>query len=297
MERERFLISFLLALVLHLLLFLVGQLALKFHKPLEPRYTGPMFVQLEEVPVLASAPAEMEAPPQAGPPSPREPAGDTGRGVPAAGETAPAEVRGEADTEPPAASGPRFRVVPRQPQPAEEPLPEAAAPVVPFRVAPPRSEGGRKPEAQKPEPAAVPGAPLEKLDTALAASRGGAPEAPGRGEAAEKGSGLEGQAPSAEQPAGGFVIQWEDPAQGRLPLSAPLPKLPEWVSRRGQRLKVIVGFFLTPQGILTNVTVEESSGYSDVDAAVIEAVRRWKFNPVSGSRNVRGRVPYLITPD
>jgi len=42
--------------------------------------------------------------------------------------------------------------------------------------------------------------------------------------------------------------------------------------------------------------VEQGSGYSDVDAAVLEALRRWKFPPVSSTSTVTGRVPYTIIP-
>jgi len=40
----------------------------------------------------------------------------------------------------------------------------------------------------------------------------------------------------------------------------------------------------------------ESSGYPEVDAAVENALRRWKFKPVAGTRSVSGRVSYRIEP-
>jgi len=45
------------------------------------------------------------------------------------------------------------------------------------------------------------------------------------------------------------------------------------------------------------VRVQKSSGYSDVDSSVLDAVRRWKFKP-GGRRGetVNGRVSYLILP-
>ena len=68
------------------------------------------------------------------------------------------------------------------------------------------------------------------------------------------------------------------------------------MSDQGLRLQVVVSFELTPQGVLRDVKVEQGSGYSDVDAAVLEALRRWKFRPVSSARTVTGRVPYTIIP-
>lgn len=59
---------------------------------------------------------------------------------------------------------------------------------------------------------------------------------------------------------------------------------------------MVVSFVLTPQGVLRDVKVEQGSGYSDVDTAVLEALRRWKFRPVSSTRTVTGRVSYMIIP-
>lgn len=94
----------------------------------------------------------------------------------------------------------------------------------------------------------------------------------------------------------GIVILWDDPSQGREPTYTPRPQIPAWVSDQGLRLQVVVSFELTPQGVLRNVKVDQGSGYSDVDSAVLEALRRWKFRPVSSSRTVTGRLPYTIIP-
>jgi TonB family protein len=91
-------------------------------------------------------------------------------------------------------------------------------------------------------------------------------------------------------------ILWDDPSQGRDPTSTPRPQIPGWVSQQGLRLQVMVSFVLTPEGVLRDVRVVRGSGYSDVDAAVLDALRRWKFPPVSSSRSVVGRVPYSIIP-
>jgi TonB family protein len=94
----------------------------------------------------------------------------------------------------------------------------------------------------------------------------------------------------------GIGILWDDPSQGREPTYTPRPQIPAWVSEQGLSLQVVVSFELAPQGVLRDVKVEQSSGYSDVDAAVLEALRRWKFRPVSSSRTVTGRIPYTIIP-
>ena len=94
-----------------------------------------------------------------------------------------------------------------------------------------------------------------------------------------------------------YSIVWENSAQGREPLSMPRPVIPSWVSRAGLRLTMEIDFVLTNQGVLHSVRVTKSSGYSDVDSSVLDAVRRWKFKP-GGQRDVtvNGRVSYLILP-
>ncbi len=94
------------------------------------------------------------------------------------------------------------------------------------------------------------------------------------------------------------MIEWEDPAAGREAVTMVLPRIPQWVLEQGLQLKVVVAFVLTPQGILSSVHLEEepsgSSGYSEVDSAVLKAVRKWKFKAVRSNRLVRGRLPYRI---
>ena len=101
---------------------------------------------------------------------------------------------------------------------------------------------------------------------------------------------------SAQEGREGSVILWDDPSQGREPTSMPQPQIPAWVSEQGLSLRVVVSFELTPQGVLREVKVEQGSGYSDVDAAVLEALRRWQFRPVSSTHSVTGRLTYTIIP-
>ncbi len=91
-------------------------------------------------------------------------------------------------------------------------------------------------------------------------------------------------------------IEWEDARRGRTLLSSPaLPVIPEWVKREGLNLSVMVSFEVTPQGHTTTLNVKQSSGYSDVDSAVLEAVRKLRFNPIADNRNVRGVIRYIIS--
>ena len=72
------------------------------------------------------------------------------------------------------------------------------------------------------------------------------------------------------------------------------PKLPSWVSQQGLALFVKVAFTVLPDGIVGGAVIEQSSGYADVDASVIEAIRKCLFNAVPGSAPVKGTIPYTV---
>jgi TonB family protein len=93
-----------------------------------------------------------------------------------------------------------------------------------------------------------------------------------------------------------FRFRWDQPeaAQARKLLSAPQPQIPAWVSKQGLSLTVLVNFTLTPDGFLRDVNVEASSGFNDVDAAVMEAVQLWRFSPDPSAHPIHGMIPYGI---
>jgi TonB family protein len=68
------------------------------------------------------------------------------------------------------------------------------------------------------------------------------------------------------------------------------------VSEQGLRLQVGISFDLGPSGYLSNVSVLRSSGYPEVDNAVVTALRSWRFSVSPGAGNVRGEVTYRIIP-
>ena len=145
---------------------------------------------------------------------------------------------------------------------------------------------------------AAPAAPLEALDRALASGSatraGGAGAGPAAGGASGGAQSGAGQGAVSQE---GISIVFDDPTLGREPTSTPPPKIPNWVSEAGLRLTQEISFVLTPQGLLHSVRTVKSSGYSDVDSAVLDAVRGWKFKPAPASAgNVQGTVSYLIVP-
>ena len=91
-------------------------------------------------------------------------------------------------------------------------------------------------------------------------------------------------------------IEWDKDGRKRVQIfPGPKSDIPLWVKKEGLDLQIAVSFAVTPGGYTTSVTVEESSGYPDVDAAVLETVRKMSFNPVSGSENVTGTIRYIIS--
>ncbi len=127
----------------------------------------------------------------------------------------------------------------------------------------------------------------------------------GRGEAGVKGKRSTSEAEAAagtgmEKPeieGGGPYIEWENTRGTRKVISfGPKPKVPEWVKREGLKLSTTVIFKVDPGGKVVDLRVIKSSGYSEIDAEVVESVRRIVFEPVKGNRMDTGKITYVILP-
>lgn len=94
---------------------------------------------------------------------------------------------------------------------------------------------------------------------------------------------------------GGIVIEWADATEGRRALKEVKPEIPEGVAVGVPLLKVTISFKLLSSGILTDLKVVSSSGYSEIDTAAIEALRQWQFEPIASDITVTGKIPYVIT--
>ena len=310
--RERMVISIFLAILVHFVLLLVLQLVLRLEQTRIPEYTGPLYVTLGETPDVAPVIEKAQEPKQLPRMEEEQPKVEQKRTEPSdrAGASSllqplrPAPAS-ESESVSPPRTGLRF-LDPEQPPASEDPYlppePQAFQPPPaqtpsssepsPARGVPVPAQSEVRPEEQAEQSSVL---NLRDLDSSLnrddgaerSGDREGGPEAqPAAGE----------QSTSAREGREGIVILWDDSSQGREPTFTPKPEVPSWVSEKGIRLQVEVSFVLTPQGVLRDVRVEKGSGYSDVDAAVLEALRRWKFPPVSSDRTVTGRVPYIIIP-
>jgi TonB family protein len=315
--RERLVVSVFLAILVHFILLLVLQLMLQLERSRIPEYSGPLYVTLgetpEEAPVIEKAEEPRQLPPmervqpqvEQSSAEPAEQAqGNVASSLPLL-RPAPSPETSRESTSPPH-TGLRFLDKPETPSsnepylpPEQEAYQSPPAPAqsqrqpAPAESVPAPRQSEIRPAEESEQPSVL---DFRRLDSSLAqsddtGSRSGSREG---GPAAQPSTGA--PATSAQEGREGIVIQWDDPSQGREPTYTPRPQIPQWVSEQGLRLQVVVSFELTPQGVLRDVKVEQGSGYSDVDAAVLEALRRWKFRPVSSNRTVTGRVPYTIIP-
>jgi TonB family protein len=93
------------------------------------------------------------------------------------------------------------------------------------------------------------------------------------------------------------LIVWDDTSQKRsLTYKGPSPDIPLWVKKEGLDLRAAISFAVTAEGHTTSVKIRQSSGYSDVDSAILDAVRKMKFNPLPGGSLVTGTITYIISP-
>jgi TonB family protein len=91
-----------------------------------------------------------------------------------------------------------------------------------------------------------------------------------------------------------YQLELPDSSKGRTVRSSVKPKIPAWVSEQGLAMSVTVSFNLMPDGLVSAVSTVKSTGYADVDSAVLEAIRRWRFTPASGGGQVKGVITYKI---
>ncbi|MHA1536024.1 MAG: energy transducer TonB, partial [Alphaproteobacteria bacterium] len=69
----------------------------------------------------------------------------------------------------------------------------------------------------------------------------------------------------------------------------PLPKYPQSARRRGAEGRAVLAVQVGTDGRARSVVLRQSSGHADLDAAALEAVRRWRFAPASrGGVGVEG---------
>jgi TonB family protein len=174
-----------------------------------------------------------------------------------------------------------------QPKPQQEP----AASNRSAASAPPAKGQGVLVQEQSPSGGSL---DLGSLDKALSGKGSGSGTVSGSGSGS--GSGVSSGSGSAVDSGSGAGIQWDRPAaaKNRKPLFSLNPKIPSWVGTQGLTLTVTVSFTVSAEGTVSSPKVEKSCGYADVDAAVLEAVRFWRFTADATAPPLLGILPYMI---
>ena len=146
---------------------------------------------------------------------------------------------------------------------------------------------------------------MSQLDKAIAARSAAKPGPSGATTAGTGGSGGGAGGGAGAGSGGGtgsgagappYSVIWDRPKVNvvRTLISSPSPHIPAWVGAQGLPLSVDVNFTLGPDGVMAAVSVWKSSGYADVDSALIDAIRSWRFSAANTSIPVIGHIHYLI---
>lgn len=330
-ERVSFSIS--IAILIHLFIFFILPLVIKINVNEPPEYSGPVYVTLEAVPAVTAEKAvkSLEALKPAVKTDKNMPAEKTekrqessaavaektaGSSIQKTG-TKQAVIRSAGANTQPVKESASWRQIPSR-KAGESPVPPERKPEqsllseersvnIPF--VPPvvsnekalenAEKYGSKQSKENTE--ALGRNVYSNLDKLLKGTAGketsGTGTAGTKGTASSSGSAQAGLPGTGSAAKAGVPIQWEQQSEARQPLYMPKPSIPEWVGKEGLKLKAVISFELLPGGVISTIHVEKSSGYSDVDAAITEALRRWKFQAVRGSRVVKGRITYVIKPE
>lgn len=147
------------------------------------------------------------------------------------------------------------------PQPAPvAPAEQLAAPTPPRAVKPPKPVAVKRP--MQPRPAAA-----KPIPATTAAEPSSAPPTA--------------TAPLATAPAKPAIAEptLVAPRFDAAYLNNPAPPYPPLSRRLGEQGRVMVRVFVEPGGAPAQVELRASSGHRRLDAAAVEAVRRWRFVP------------------
>lgn len=165
--------------------------------------------------------------------------------------------------------------------------PPAARPPEPVRraTAAPRRAPPRKVPLAATAPDPAPAATGDDAARADAGVAGGPTHASGVSSAAPAGGGAEGLPAVASGeaaplvPRGGYQVR---------------PRYPDSARRAGAEGTTLVAVLVARSGRVERAGVDVSSGHDALDRAAVEAVRRWRFEPLSlppGAPGVRARIP------
>lgn len=98
----------------------------------------------------------------------------------------------------------------------------------------------------------------------------------------------------AAQPRPDIEEKEEPPKFGVAYLNNPAPEYPRMSKRAGEQGRVLMKVLVTTEGMPASVDIQKSSGFERLDAAAINAVKQWRFEPArKGGKAVSA---YVLVP-
>jgi TonB family protein len=101
-----------------------------------------------------------------------------------------------------------------------------------------------------------------------------------------------GPAAAAARAAAEPIVQIGWTGSARTVVRSVNPRFPAILSATGQEAEVGARITVTPLGAVIDVEIIQSSGYTEIDAAVQTALRQWFFSRGAGKQNAIGTVTY-----
>jgi TonB family protein len=90
------------------------------------------------------------------------------------------------------------------------------------------------------------------------------------------------------------TVEIEGPLADRKVVSYDIPQFPDWAKQRNIiEAEVKILFYVDPEGnVLSDLRVEHTSGYGQLDRLSMESLRRWKFAAINTSERQWGRITF-----
>ncbi len=303
-DRERLILSTALALAFMAAVFAIfGALDLFYIEI--PEYSGPIYVSLGEAeeerdqePAAEEAPAERAQPETRTEPVPERAAERSAEPSPEAAaprtDTAPPEEPPETDEETPVGPGTFEQTGPEgRLDRVEERIPEVQRQEITPRTGGDEGTAPGTEEADESEARIFEEEDLSSLDETLAQAETGDTDGAIDGqENGEENGEAERSIGTPENP-----VTLDELKARRRPINLEEPQIdPELARGLPETLNIQISFKLLPSGSVTDLQIMPSSGKTEIDNAVLEAIRKWRFERVQDSAgSVRVRVLYTIT--
>ena len=72
-------------------------------------------------------------------------------------------------------------------------------------------------------------------------------------------------------------------------------QIPDSFKQTGLKTKIVVTLDILENGLISAISVIESTGYPVLDQAIITQVRNWKFNEEPGLTTLKAVLPIVIS--